>query len=233
MATRLRGEQSEALLDLRIQCLDRHLGEIRALTALLALGEAGAVEKAVDASRALSSLEGCADGRALLARVPPPASPSQRERVDRLQSEIADVEALRRLGRYSRALERGREVAAAARQARLPSAGCPGGAPARRGRGSHGPRRRGVASPSPGCTRSAEAAGDDEHVALAFLDLAFVQTELAQYREAHDSLELASAVFNRFGGHELLHCRISYVRGVLHFRQGGYEDARRRFPEAI
>jgi tetratricopeptide (TPR) repeat protein len=58
-ATRKRGEQSEALLDLRMQCLDERIDEVRALGDAIVGGRGAALEHAGDAARALSSYEDC------------------------------------------------------------------------------------------------------------------------------------------------------------------------------
>ncbi len=58
-ATRKRGEQSEALLDVRMQCLDERIDEVRALGDVIVGGRGAALEHAGDAARALSSFEDC------------------------------------------------------------------------------------------------------------------------------------------------------------------------------
>ena len=62
-ATKLRGEQSAELLDLRTACLDRRLDELRAETELFAKADARVVENAVQATGALTSLDECARRR--------------------------------------------------------------------------------------------------------------------------------------------------------------------------
>ncbi|HLT40033.1 MAG TPA: serine/threonine-protein kinase, partial [Enhygromyxa sp.] len=68
-ATRLRGEQSEATLDLRMACLDRRLHEVRVVTGTLAAADVGVVENAVVAVNALGWLGACGDLDALRSRV--------------------------------------------------------------------------------------------------------------------------------------------------------------------
>jgi len=93
-ATRVRGEQSQHVLDLRDSCLDQHLGELRALTSLLTTAvDAKTVERAVDAASALPPLPACADTAALLQPGVEPTDPAARarraalrERLDRLRA---------------------------------------------------------------------------------------------------------------------------------------------------
>ena len=93
-ATRLRGEQSEQLLDLRIDCLDRRLTEFQALSDLLADADAETVERSVQAAGKLSSLASCADARALTAVIPPPADDQARRRVEDLRRDLAETKTL-------------------------------------------------------------------------------------------------------------------------------------------
>jgi eukaryotic-like serine/threonine-protein kinase len=71
-ATRVRGEQSEALLDLRNACLDERLRRVDDLVAVLERADAAVVERAVAAVAELPSLEACADAVALRSGLPPP-----------------------------------------------------------------------------------------------------------------------------------------------------------------
>ena len=67
-ATHVRGEQSGALLDLRMECLDERLDGVRVVTALLQDADPGVVEGALDAVQGLAGPEVCDDRRWLQAR---------------------------------------------------------------------------------------------------------------------------------------------------------------------
>ncbi|MGE5182094.1 MAG: protein kinase domain-containing protein [Acidobacteriota bacterium] len=115
-ATRVREEQSEHVLDLRIACLDRREQELRALTSLLAAGgDAHHVEKAVEAASALTPLAGCADTTALLAPNAEPTDPALRARRDELRGRLARLVALDHLGRSKEAREPANALVADAR----------------------------------------------------------------------------------------------------------------------
>ncbi|HVE86314.1 MAG TPA: serine/threonine-protein kinase, partial [Myxococcales bacterium] len=116
-ATRIRGDQAEADLGLRMACLDQRLEELRAATGLLAAADAKGVEDAVRSVSALTPLKGCADLAALRAPVPPPADPAAREEVERVRRGLAEVKALRDGGKYAVALEKARQLSAAATRA--------------------------------------------------------------------------------------------------------------------
>ncbi len=72
-ATRIRGEQSEPMLDLRTACLDERLDDLRALSDVLASADAKTVGKAAQAANALESIEPCAnvDRLSVAGRLPP------------------------------------------------------------------------------------------------------------------------------------------------------------------
>jgi len=81
-AARIDGRQSDALMDLRMACLERRRDLLGALTETWARGATGAaVERAVDAAAALPPLSECADVRALTERVPAPRDPALAARV--------------------------------------------------------------------------------------------------------------------------------------------------------
>ncbi|WP_437875933.1 tetratricopeptide repeat protein [Sorangium sp. So ce513] len=117
-ATRVRGEQSEGLLDLRTACLERRRQEMTALTALFARGpDPEVLDRSVQASLALPGLERCADTGALTAAFPPPADAAARARVDSLRGRLDEVRALAEAGKFAEALALARPIADEARAA--------------------------------------------------------------------------------------------------------------------
>jgi len=111
-ATRVTGAQSTRVLDLRMACLDDRLGELRALTSLLATAaDAKTVETALEAASSLTPVDRCADTAAMQTNAEPatPVLQVQRaafyERLDRLV-------ALERVGHYKEALAPARALAA-------------------------------------------------------------------------------------------------------------------------
>jgi len=109
-ATRVRGDQSEALMDLRIGCLDGKLRDVAALTALLARADADVVRNAVEATEALPSLEGCRALGLEAASVPTPAAPEIAATVEDIRDRVAEAQALGLAGKFAE----GMPIAAAA-----------------------------------------------------------------------------------------------------------------------
>ncbi len=88
-ATRVRGEQSEEILTLRMTCLERRRIDLEALTNVLAKPTAEQATRAVESAENLPPLSYCADIEALRAPVPPPADAKLRARTDALYKELA------------------------------------------------------------------------------------------------------------------------------------------------
>ncbi len=100
-ATRVTGEQSEALMDLRIACLDRQLRGLAALLELLESGERQAIIGAVDGARRLGDVDECSDTEALSARAALPGDPAEREQIAALEAELSAIDARVGAGAYA------------------------------------------------------------------------------------------------------------------------------------
>ena len=102
-ATRVNGEQTEAVLELRMTCLDNRLRSLDALGRELSGASATTVEHAVQSMHGLSPISDCADVEMLRRAVAPPADLLTRARVDGAQVVLAGVVAERDTGQYRRA----------------------------------------------------------------------------------------------------------------------------------
>ena len=98
-ATRVRGEQSVAMLDLRMGCLQGARRALAATTELFAQADAKVVERASELSAALPPLSRCADVEYLGAGVVPP-SPDRAEAVEAARTELAKAVSLGVAGKY-------------------------------------------------------------------------------------------------------------------------------------
>ncbi len=99
-ATRIKGEQSEALLDVRMTCLDRRRGELAALVGVLTSPEDDTVARAVAAVDELRPAEPCASARPGIEN-DVPVDPARRAEFDELQARIDRAGALLIAGRYA------------------------------------------------------------------------------------------------------------------------------------
>ena len=114
-ATRLRGEQTDQVMTLRMVCLDRKLGDFSALVDVLSHADAAMLQKAPSAASGLDTIDACADVRSLLAEVPPPRDAALRGRVDAIREQLSRVQALRLAGRAANAAELANKAVADAR----------------------------------------------------------------------------------------------------------------------
>ena len=114
-ATRVRGEQSEKLLDARMVCLESRRSALRAVTEMLS-GEIDVeiMNAAVEASMGLPSIGGCANAEALLAALPPPQDPDVAVTVAELRARLDGVDVLSVAGKYDAALAEAKAVVVAA-----------------------------------------------------------------------------------------------------------------------
>lgn len=104
-ATHLRGEQSAAMLDLQMACLDTRLAEMRAVVDIFRRPDRDVVMNAAASAATLSEIDRCAD-RAFLQSSPVfPSDPALRETVAGIRAQVARVEALRRAGKFEEARE--------------------------------------------------------------------------------------------------------------------------------
>ena len=97
-ATNVRHDQSEHLLDLRMQCLEDRRRALAAQVDVLVHADAGVVPNAVSAVHQLASLAGCADTARLLAAQPLPADAAARAELERLHAALDDARAKDRAG---------------------------------------------------------------------------------------------------------------------------------------
>ena len=110
-ATRVSGEQSTQLLDLRMSCLSRRREEMRALVQqLIAAPDAIRVAASIEAVARLPSIATCADRDALTSVLPPPNDPMQRADIEQARTELAAINALFSTGQWPAARTRAEHV---------------------------------------------------------------------------------------------------------------------------
>ncbi len=231
-ATRVRGEQSEDLLDRRMLCLDQRLDEVRALTGMFERADAEVVEKAVRAASDLGRLERCADVQALTARVPLSADPGLRTRVGTVERSLARAKALRGAGKYTEALAVAREAAGRAKGLEYP----PVQAEALYRLGDL-EEKAGFFEPAERTLREAvakaEAAGDDEVKARSAIALLHVLGEdQGRFDRAHEWEGLVAGILQRLGKNEELRAEFANELGFLYEAEGRYPESLAKHQEA-
>jgi len=229
----VRGEQSDQLLDLRMQCLDRRRNQIAALVDELASADARVVAKAVTAVHALEPLADCADVAAVMARVRPPATLPQRAAVDQLRSELAAARALRLTGRYREALVRSTPIVPAARAVGYE----PLVAEALLERAEDEikmERIKDAVATFDDAARTAYAANDDDTAARAWISLVYAAgSTKIDPRAADQALAMSRAALQRMPGHDAWRAELLTYEGSWRYAEGNYGLARDRHAESL
>jgi tetratricopeptide (TPR) repeat protein len=231
-ATRVRGEQSEELLDLRMECLAERLGNIKARVELFSAPDAKVVENAVQSAQSLPPLDACADAAALRAPVRPPSDPELRRRVADVRSRIARAAALSDAGKFEEGLRIASEAVTAADALHYD----PVAAEARLQLGTlqhDSGDFRGEMETGRRAMLDAIGGGSNESAMLATSELIRAGTESGKFEEAHRWAELALEFRKRVPNAE--HARILVESDLtrLDYSEGKRDEALARGQELI
>lgn len=231
-ATRVRGEQSDEVLSLRMACLDRRLQSLAALTHVYAQADAALLEQAAKAAHALPPLADCADVEALRAPVRPPRDAATQQRVEALRTRLAQAQARFDSGQYMPALEVAREVAAEALTLQY------------RPLEAEALELRGVLEEKAGELKTAEAtlaqalraavAGRHDTVA-AFAAARLVRVAMlqAQFERGREWAEYTRASLERLGGNARIEAYYLNALGAIHLRQGQGPEGLAQFQRVL
>lgn len=233
-ATRIRGEQSETLLDLRMSCLDRQLGDLRALTSLFAAASRGdVVDHAIKAVLELPPVARCADADALLGAPPLPRGQAVRDQIEAVYRRLADASALTRAGEPREALAALTSAVAEAKQSSFEPVYVEALLRLAELQNMLGDAHAAEALLSEALERAARLR-DDRSLADAarqlLYTLGYVQ---ARYAEALAMSRLAEAFVARAGDDRELRSAIYTAEGVTLWAASRYEEARRRFEQVV
>jgi tetratricopeptide (TPR) repeat protein len=231
-ATRVRGDQSDLVLSLRMVCLEQRLDEVKALTDLFVRGEPEVVERSVTATQALTRIEGCSDVAALSARVKPPDDATVRAKVEEVRHELVRAKAFHDAGRYVEGIAVATSAAAAARELRY------------RPVEAEALFRLGVLQDEGGDTAAAEpslreavlaaeAADDNLLAAQTWVALVVLAGHRAEFERGEEWGRHAAANLERLPGHPEIHAELARALGALFFAQGRYADAQPKLEEAL
>ncbi|MEM7155476.1 MAG: serine/threonine-protein kinase [Myxococcota bacterium] len=90
-ATRVRGEQSDLMFDLRRECLGRRLDELHARLDLLETADSSILDHSFALAGSLTPIDVCEDTERLRQTVPPPDDPDRAKRAEILRSQIESL----------------------------------------------------------------------------------------------------------------------------------------------
>ena len=223
-ATEVRREQSAALLDLRMACLDDLAIRVRVIADALVHADAPTVRDAALIAESLPQIGACADTKALLAVIAPPANPLVRARIDSLLASITEASALLDAGKPADATARidglDPEVSAiayaplTARNALL--------------RGRLAAWKGDVASARRDfkfAAAESEAGGLDETKVSALLKAATLTSAAGEAAEAERMFGEASVTSRRLGTPPAIEADLAQARGRAKQEAGDYPEA--------
>ncbi|MEM6988952.1 MAG: serine/threonine-protein kinase [Myxococcota bacterium] len=231
-ANRVRGEQSDDLFDLRMDCLNRRHAELRALSELFGEADVSVVKESVVATSKLTPLGACADVQLLRTTVPMPDDPDVRKAVTEIRDELARSKAYQDGARYDRAIELVAAVLDDARGVDYP----PVLAEALVQRGSTLLAKGDFTEAEPAlreALHTAAAGRHDEVAARAWIEMAHVLSQSGQIERSAEAVEAANAAVLRTGEPPELVARLSNVRGAVLFSQGDYARSQLAFERAL
>ena len=114
-ATRIRREQSDAMMDVRAACLDQRLADLRGFVDELRRADEPAVRAAVRAAATIGDVTACGDVAALSRRAPKPPAKVQREAIAAVEAELSALRAKSEAGRHREVAGQINDVIARAR----------------------------------------------------------------------------------------------------------------------
>ena len=218
-ATRVRGEQSAEMQDLRAGCLARHRSELEALVDLMIGADETTVRRAAAAAQLLPPAEECDDLEALKAPVPPPRGEAARREVEAIRQAAARIEALILAARYKDGLPQAEALLARARalgyQPLLAETGALVGMLHTRS----GDPARGIASYQQ-AVASAIAGHHDEAVARVLILGVQTSADAEEFARAHEWAALAAAAVERIGNPPKRLAALHHVTGYLFSSEG-------------
>ncbi|HEY5923677.1 MAG TPA: serine/threonine-protein kinase [Kofleriaceae bacterium] len=227
-ATRVHRHQSEAVLDLRLGCLQRRRSELDALLTVFARADKDVVEHARDALHALD-LAVCSDAQALAHRAAPPRDPVARARYHALRARIDRVRMLVEVTHFDAALTAldsidAAEFAALAAEAEL-----------MRGRALKNQGKQQAAEPVLfKALASGQAIGDLNIVATAAIDLAHLTGyEAERTADGERWVALAASTIEAAGGDHMLSARLETIHARILERSGRIPEAERADRRAL
>ena len=224
-ANKVRGDESAALFDRRIACLEGRKAALSSQLNVFEEADATVVERAYAAASSLPDLGWCGNASALLADVAPPDDHDVARRVDAVRERLAGVDALRNAGLVKRADETVESVLEAAVQT--------GYAPVRievvLGL-AHTRFKAGRIEDAEAAARDAlvlaEELGMDDVGAQAHRLLIEVLTKTAEHDEALMLSRVALAKLERLGAPAQRRADLYRTRALLYDARGEYDAAR-------
>jgi len=224
-ATHVRGEQSAEVLDLRMACLDRRLGELDVLLDVFSDADDEVVENAIEAAHSLQGFDACTAVRVMAVRDLEPEDAATATKVNEMRPELARVRVLRDAGKWAESLALANELVPRAKQigyrrleSRLYDLVAEGHL--------HGRDLEAAEKAAHESLLAAEASGDSGMVTSAALSLAHITArDRARSDEAARWVRHAAAALENAGPRKDLQGSLASTQAFVAFEAGDYAAA--------
>ena len=232
-ATRVRGEQSDAMLDLRMVCLERRRHAVDAVVDVLSHADAPTAARAMVAVAGLPDVADCAQLATLQQVEPLPSDRASRAKVDALSRRLAEARVHSQTGAFERALTEATAIAAEARtvghRPLLAEAGLMQGQLEHR----TGKPGLGIATLE-AAVWAAEASRHDEIAARGWVQLLFVVGyEQGNHARVDELAQRTSAAIARMGGNADIEASLEQALGAIAASRGQVAASIEHFEKAI
>jgi eukaryotic-like serine/threonine-protein kinase len=231
-ATHVRGVQSSAVLDLRVECLDRKLEEMKAIVDVFAGKlDKPTMDRALGAAERLSPVSACADVANLRAVVPLPEDRATRSKLRDLHRRLDRARALYGAGKF----EQGRELAASLKRDADALGYDPIAAEAANELADHMARAGKLEEAQELLFRAAGQAASARAwyvEAEIWLSLVIGYVQLGLQKESLLTARVAEVAVARAGARDELRARLKGALGVVQRNAGDYVEALESFQQA-
>jgi tetratricopeptide (TPR) repeat protein len=231
-ATRARGEQSEAVMELRMECLDRRRQVVHALVNVFANADGQVAQRAAQAASSLPGLDECKNADALRQVMPPPATREVHEPVAALRARLAEASARRFAGQYSQAFELAQSVVRDARALGYPPLLAEALSMSGSLESANGHPEAAFATLLDAIVE-AEVGRHDLVLAKAMMQLTWHLGEQARFVEAHSYSRLGRAALARAGGDPELALLFDQGEAIVFDEEGRPDQALALFDQVL
>jgi tetratricopeptide (TPR) repeat protein len=231
-ATRVRGEQSATMQDLRAVCLARHRSELAALVDLLVRADAATMRRAVLAVEGLPPAAECDDLVALQAPVSPPPGAAARREVEAIREELARGDALLLAGQYKEGLSRIPALADRARATGYRPLQAEAEVLFGHLLSRSGDQNAAIEHFQAGLV-AATAGRHDDVAARALTALVQSAADAEDFARGNDWVALGEAALERIGNPPRRRAALLHVQGYLLSRQGKFAEAAAEHEKAL
>lgn len=221
VATRVHGQQSDELFDLRVACLDQRARGVDTLGGLLEVADAALVERSADAVASATSLVACQGGRELLSPMRPPQDPGRAARFTTARIALERADSLRLVGKTDEAGVIAKGVRDEADAIAHPALG----ARAAWIFATVSSTRDDAQALFEDAARRAEAAGDDRTRVEVGVQLVQVWSATGKTADVEKLLRDLDAIMTRIGAPPDLVASLAYQRGRTKVEQAAYAEA--------